>query len=1146
MLMTATLATVTADSRLSTDYLLAANILVDVGATSPLSTLVLPDGTVTALAVLPDLGLTHITPDSSSASGWKLTPMPQGTGVQEAVGGVHSDNLVHAYYQNGTNTLHSVLSNGAWSQPDVLTLATGLGALTTAESALSVMGASSDGNLVIFAPGFSPESDTFFKGALLGAQLLPAVSQDSTIYTLGAVVGGRLTIYFQTFLSPGTWVPVVVAEKGAARVHYVNLTGTTVTTLYSDTQNLLWFGSFPMPNAKGSAVLSSVTGSSVKQGVGLVGSDTLIRFFAVDPDGTMWILNQLDWNSDGTPDWAPFFPLDVNVSFLSTPPDIQDDATLLAIGADQTLHVLTQDATTQLWTRNLILSPNPDTPLELVRYRTELLLSDSNGTPMPGSQVTLSSSLEVAIQSQGVTSFVGPDPAQAVTLTADALGKVTFSYPATELSAPVFTVTAPGTALTVTVTPHQYLHDFLSGQASINTGSTTISPLSSDVLASAQVDGQPLVPSSVSSDTVNAVVSGIQDVMGMSTVSGGASTLLRNARRVGSALDLRDPKNPRVMTFSSAAELEAHRARVTQELSLGSIWSDIADFFGDIWRAIKTGAMAVVQWIVDATTNAIQFVVNVGEEVSQLVQLAVTGVEDAVSAVHTFLLAVGADIEKALDWLKDLFSWADIWNTKQVFEHFILQLQPAIEWVLQQEVKPAVQKVFTGFQDAVDSAFSTAISQFSGQSVAAVISPSDPSQASTGNTLAASVQPQGSSSAQSSWFTSKVSENLPSGVESLLGGSTLSSDLVAALWDVVTSQTIAQDFDAAVSSLKSFFSDVFNSPSQFSSLGMADLLGALKALVDLFIQVVDGLVTALLNLLANGVGDIWAMLTTALPEIPIVTWLWNNVIASADEPMTIVALGSLVLAFPVTILFKLANSQTPPFDDTTTQQILSTNFQAPQQQSVATTLAFQGFALDEAVRKQLIVIVSVFQGLADVLLDLFASADSEEMLPKASTSTLVMGVADLVVNFVLQVLSWPTGNILNFDYSGFTTAQIFSLANWFMGWIPLLLNAFLMRSPDSAQVAESIDAGGKVFLTFWGAGMFAAGSIGAVGGNADDPPTANGYDIGASYLAPLPNLMQFLRLNSTETETVGGSLAAKVLINLFGDIGAGALQLKGV
>ena len=84
------------DSRMSKDYLLTDDVLVDASSSNPLAAARMADGRWTALAVVPGRGLVHVVPDQNSQSGWDLLAMPSGAAAAEVVAGLDGAQTSHA------------------------------------------------------------------------------------------------------------------------------------------------------------------------------------------------------------------------------------------------------------------------------------------------------------------------------------------------------------------------------------------------------------------------------------------------------------------------------------------------------------------------------------------------------------------------------------------------------------------------------------------------------------------------------------------------------------------------------------------------------------------------------------------------------------------------------------------------------------------------------------------------------------------------------------------------------------------------------------------------------------------------------------------------------------------------------------------
>ena len=360
---------------------------------------------------------------------------------------------------------------------------------------------------------------------------------------------------------------------------------------------------------------------------------------------------------------------------------------------------------------------------------------------------------------------------------------------------------------------------------------------------------------------------------------------------------------------------------------------------------------------------------------------------------------------------------------------------------------------------------------------------------------------------------------------------------------------MVQDLNHALSDLEDFFNELFADPQGFATQGVVDLINAAQALVDFVLNLLDTIITKILDLVDVALGLISDILTQPLGDIPIISWLYTNVVCPSDqqEELTILRLCSLVCAFPVTLIYKFANNLNPPFDDATTQQILAQKFVPPQSMAVGaappTSRVPAGAAetiIDPRLLTAIYAALSTVQAGGDVAADVTSQTGADEILVIRS------GWADLVTNSVMQVVSWPDGWFQVSDWSSLTEGEKLMRANWVLGWVPLLVNGVLLiaPTPTEGKIAEGIDGGGKTFLVIWGALTLGLGMAGTCMAHFDDnPPNATNYDIAASFFAPLPNLTQFLRYNSLVEASEGITLAIKLVLTFAADIAAGWLPL---
>ena len=157
------------------------------------------------------------------------------------------------------------------------------------------------------------------------------------------------------------------------------------------------------------------------------------------------------------------------------------------------------------------------------------------------------------------------------------------------------------------------------------------------------------------------------------------------------------------------------------------------------------------------------------------------------------------------------------------------------------------------------------------------------------------------------------------------------------------------------------------------------------------------------------------MLNTPLGEIPLLTWLWENVLRpqGSTEPMTLGKLASLVIAIPVTLAIAAEKALSP---------------QSALLGDVDTLELFQFWG-------------SIVLAWVDIINDGISATNITNVL------TVVWNAVDVFANALIQVLFWPVGSMFNWDdwgWSSMTTGQVFTNGNWYGYWLAIIVDTFFV------------------------------------------------------------------------------------------------------
>jgi hypothetical protein len=513
------------------------------------------------------------------------------------------------------------------------------------------------------------------------------------------------------------------------------------------------------------------------------------------------------------------------------------------------------------------------------------------------------------------------DSQTAASIATDATGKLTLAILTTAgMIAPVLSVSGDALAA-CTVSPAGPVHTYLSGTGTLNptnpynANGTGGPPPQFDsggdaLLKATTSDGQPLAPSLDR------------------TLAGPAAQAIQTAAAVGLGTAPTDVAGyggsfrPGAARFEVFATPEALAARRTARAA--SFWSEVGAFFGDLWEAIKNGAIQVYDWAVDLGAKILSFTIRIGEDIEKGVELAIDGLEQAAAFIAGVFNAIAADVEEAIDWLKALFDFPAIWRTKVAIETALTQ---GTTWM--QQVVTLAQSTASGWSSSQASAVNSYF-----QSREAAYGPSDsmnglsgwqpPGQPPSTTPAVGSASPNDmTNNVHHNWLQDKVSAYAPSAPGVPVAGTsldTLFDNLAGVALPNRSNDNAAADFVTALHGFMEAIATVINDPSSFGSFGMVALLQAVQALIDGVLALCDELLHELLALLAGVIDSTASVLTTALTELGVLGELYDWIAAQGGDtsgtPPTVAGLLALIMAFPGTVIYKLAfgvgNEPFPP------------------------------------------------------------------------------------------------------------------------------------------------------------------------------------------------------------------------------------------
>jgi hypothetical protein len=1204
--------TLTANSCLSEDYLLTADILVDEEASSPVAVWRSAAGVSEAL-VIESGQLSHVYRDPSSDSARDVRPVAVGLDVGEVVAAKDGDGAVNAFLLDSANQLHQLRQDpvsGEWADPaDLGCKATTIGIAQLAQwvdgeesvAGLVVYGVTSEGHLLLVTKdaktGAWEHQEYADRLAGVPLQLVPElVFTDTWTLSLFAIIDGELrSKSFNPALQsyPQEWTGFVNIGESTRPKGVVALVG--VPGVYStleiptshivgvplvaiDADNTLYTihcSPSQTPGEAGSAAFNPVAGVEPGQLVkaGQVAATrqasdaTLMQVYFIDTEAKLWVLRQSGVVRSGTvfvPTWYTPVPLGDHLLRVFTPAGANDQAEAFAIDTASTLCSLAQDPSTTQWTAVRIeRSAPPDEPAHVSSYLTTASLVDVNGVPAAQSEVAITSCAPATIWVNGTAFDIGPnEPASCQT---DLTGKLNVMSLAMGLDTPSLTFAAQGLDQPTKVAPYQAVHDYLAGSGTLN----DLPAFDSNALQQAKdADNQPLA--NLTPAGAQAVAEGIKQTMSLRPPSSLTATASSPAPGLGEpllapggepaagwSLDFTDPASP-IFKPMTSAQLAAHRAQLEGRL-VGSIWDDLKRFAGDVWHAIKTTAMKLETLVVDATNKAVSLTLSIAGQIAQLTDVAIKSVEDAVRVVHTIFAAIGAEVERVIEWLRALFNWGDILNTYKVLRHFFEQAVPQLQAVITNHAQPLVKGFFTRLEEDIKQhceELKSLLEQVEDPNKKLTLADLGSGKLKVPNGDSPTVAQESfdprafHSHPQHNWFFDKLLANSHgvSGLELSVGDPLKQAfeTFLAAL------KSALADFQAALEKLESFIKGVVRHPSDWKQLVVEDLINVIEDILVGELTVADGIIEALLDLINAALAALDSLLKAGL-KIPLLSSLFKKI---TGDDLTVMRLWAMLMAMPMTLTYKLLQGvKEQLFTDDMVAELTT-----PSEAAKAALAASADVGPDEneqELSRRLGFASAGVQALwavNDAFVDTVDIPDDKPPPLGQQAAIVLWGFVGVALPVAAQLLWWPNDSgDLRKGTPKDTQYHKWNLAMWALYWPPPVIDSLLLAGTltkwyvpewQNAPLLKMDDPAGKIFIAILGWGIEAA-SIGAsIEGTKHDQmspgyPPLGGWDIAANITGPLSYAGQVLLLDSIKKNPYWGPIC--VPLQLANDLITGEL-----
>lgn len=416
----------------------------------------------------------------------------------------------------------------------------------------------------------------------------------------------------------------------------------------------------------------------------------MLHVYGLDSTGTLKVLHQSAWGTgpgrtlDGYPIWTRAAVKDRDetvpvcvalvpkvAAFAVDPfPDYQPNELVKLEGTknpDETFSFYAQDVASTRWSRDKVRLPSALNPHLVTNYVSTVTVLDLRGNPMPSLTVKISAESLAEIQVDGASYLVGPG--HSAQLPTNALGNITIAQPADGLTPPTLHVDAVGLAQGAIVDPAAGVQDYLAGNGTL---SSQKGLFDQKALDDATVDGDPLVQGENRKGIPHAVTT-IQDTF---KVASGKPVTSKHYQGHGPAPKIHgfalgsplhgDPDGAAVRhEFMEPADLEDYLKQIRKLPEYGGAWDDFLDWAGDVWQGIKNGVVRVRNVVVGSVTTVL---IWIGDKIVELADIVLDTIRAAVHVVEAMFATLAVAAAKVVDWLKALFSFKDIWDTKKALE----------------------------------------------------------------------------------------------------------------------------------------------------------------------------------------------------------------------------------------------------------------------------------------------------------------------------------------------------------------------------------------------------------------------------------------------------------------------------------------------
>lgn len=639
------------------------------------------------------------------------------------------------------------------------------------------------------------------------------------------------------------------------------------------------------------ASLLTVTGGSQPDGSGFTA-------FALDVDSNqLWMLAPPGPGDDYA--WVPMGNIGIAIA---TPALMAGGPELFLCDPATMVSHITQRADTGSWFTLPIATPSPSThPInETSSFTQQFTLNSAAGVPMGNEVLSVTASPAQVLVVNNIA--YNASPSQPAIIRTNGAGSVVIASAATGLASPVLTVkgaalqnNAPGDPPPPSYRGDTQLHQRIAAQGGFS------------------YNGQDLInggvlPANTSSSDADQLASNLQQTSGVAVniANGGSGDAARP--KTAFIMKIEGKRlHSRVLTPEEFANISG--GYTDSVFTKG--WGDFAHFCKQAWSDIEHIAIEIAD-----TTATIA--VKLADATEQFVLTTIDDIRDALEVMLQFCVqlwdAMVNVIKLFIEFIKLLFDWGNILNTKNVLRYTVEQLLQD----LQKSDSGAMQWIdgqFDWLENTINDAFNN---------LESVIDPNlSFGGASQGS--APVQQQQQANAVQNNYIMSKAVSPMPALDAPVQGTFDPQTAWVAVTTSFKTAfQNSEKELETSFDQILDFMSEV-DSLSSFLDLAILGFLEACQDMAYIVVQAIEAVVNAVLELMA-GVAEYISSLLLRTIDIPVLSALYKLI--SGGDPMTLLDLVCLAVAVPATMAYEIVHDA-PPFSSQWMAQFESPNKPPP-------------------------------------------------------------------------------------------------------------------------------------------------------------------------------------------------------------------------